>query len=319
MREANEEERELFVRYGSAASEAMLDYPCHFFRTPGCTGIIAYRIESQCAVVFGDPVCPANELSTLIQAFRQYCQEAQLHIIYITVSEAFAKWVQANCPIKFGVCEEFIFDPQVNPVFESHRLQHRVEKAAKHGLTFHEYKVHDKEIEQALLAIGEAWTKARKGPSLHLGHLNFFDGRLGKRWFYVKDGEQVTALAMLSRLDAQQGWLLKFFMTLPGAFSDTSEFLMISLLTQLKQEGCRFLTKGMAPVDTLNSVEGLGGYSKVAGWIYQMISSIFKFKKRKEYWYRYHPQSVPSYVMLSHSKMGWNEMRALLKVFRISY
>jgi lysylphosphatidylglycerol synthetase-like protein (DUF2156 family) len=318
LREASDEEKELFVRYGSAASEAMLDYPCHFFHIPDCIGIIAYRIESHCAVVFGDPICPVEELERLIQAFQEYCEAAKLNMIYITVSDSFAKWMQDRCAIKIEVCQEFTFNPQVNPIFESHRLQHRVEKAVKHGLTFHEYAAHDKKIEQALLAIGKEWSKARKGPSLHLGHLNFFEDRLGKRWFYVKDGEQITALAMLSRLDAQQGWLLKFFMSMPGVFHETSEFLMISLLTRLKQEGCQFLTKGMAPVDSLGSMEGLGLYAKAAKWTYQIISSIFKFKKRKEYWYRYHPHTSPSYVMLSQPKMGWNEMTALFKVFKIN-
>lgn len=318
MREANDEERELFVRYGSAASEAMLDYPCHFFRIPDCIGMIAYRIEFQCAIVFGDPICPSEEMIKLAETFHQYCRESQLHIIYITVSEAFAKWVQAYCAIVIGVCEEFIFNPQENPVFESHRLQHRVDKAIKHGLAFHEYVSYDGAVEEALLKIGMEWSKARRGPSLHLGHLNFFESRVGKRWFYVQDEKRITAMAMLSRLDAQKGWLLKFFMTLPGAFSDTSEFLMVSLLTRLKQEGCSFLTKGMAPTNGLGEVEGLG-CATLARWIYQRISSVFRFKKRKEYWHRYHPQTVPSYVLMSHPKIGWNEMRALIKVFRVSY
>jgi lysylphosphatidylglycerol synthetase-like protein (DUF2156 family) len=319
MRKPNEKERELFIRYGSAASEAMFDYPCDFFELPDCVGFIAYRPEHHCAIVFGDPICPKEELSNLTQAFQKHCLESDLNIIYITVSEAFTKEFEQDYPISIEVCEELLFDPQVNPVFESHRLQHRVEKALKHGLTFHEYLSHNPKIEQELMAIGEKWSHARKGLSLHLGHLDFFETTLGKRWFYVKEGDRITAMAMLSRLEAREGWLLKFFMTLPEVVHETSEFLMVSLLTTLKEEGCHFLTKGMAPMDDLGEVRGLGPFSKLARGVFHTISFFFKFKKRKEYWKRYHPCTVPSYVLLANSKIGLNEIRALIKVFRVSY
>ncbi|MBA2727349.1 MAG: hypothetical protein H0U49_04150, partial [Parachlamydiaceae bacterium] len=51
--EVLEEEKKLFIKYGRAASEAMFDFPCQFFRAPECLGIIPYRIESKCAVVIG--------------------------------------------------------------------------------------------------------------------------------------------------------------------------------------------------------------------------------------------------------------------------
>lgn len=123
-------------------------------------------------------------------------------------------------------------------------------------------------------------------------------------------------MAMLSQLKAQKGWLLKFFFTLPDAFSDTSEFLMISLLTTLKDENCSFLTKGMVPMDSIGEVQGLGYYSKFIRYIYQVIGYIFKFKKHKQYWERYHPQKTPSYLLFSNTKISFNEISALIKVFK---
>lgn len=319
MREPDAKERELFIQYGSSASEAMFDYPCHFFKAENCSGFIAYRIESQCAIIFGDPICPQEELIAISQAFHKFCHESHLNIIYVIVSKKFAKLLHGFCHITIEVCEELIFNPQVNPVDESHRLQHRMDKAIKHGLTFHEYIPLDKGIETSLIEIGEKWQKARKGPSLHLGHLNFFESYQGKRWFYVKDGEQITSMAMLSQLEAQKGWLLKFLITIPHAFHETSEFLMLSLLNTLQKENCHFLTKGMVPLDSLGEIKGLGYRSTFVKWIYQLISLIFKFRKRKEYWQRYYPQKVPSYLILTHPKIGFNEIKALWKVFKTNY
>lgn len=318
MKELNEKEKELFIRYGSAASEAMFDFPCHFFKTSDCSGFIPYRNEYNCAVVFGDPICPPDEVSKITGAFHKFCQDSNLSVIYIIVSEKFAKWAQSqHCNILIEVCEEFIFDPENDPCRMSKRLRHRVDKAIKHGLTVHEYVPFDEEIEKALKHVGEKWVEGRKGSQIYLGHLDFFENHLGKRWFYVKDGDRITSMIMLSKIEASDGWLLKFLMTLPDAFQDTSEFLMTSVLEILRKENCRFLTKGVVPANSLGEISGLGNFSKwVSRGNYKLISWIFKFKKRKAYWLRYNPKIAPAYLVMSRPKIGFNEIRALMKVFK---
>lgn len=310
-------ERELFTRYGSAGSEAMFDYPCYFFQIPHLMGMIAYRVEFKCAVVFGDPICPVDELMELVEAFHKYCREVRLNVIYVIVSEKFKKMIENRCKIFFQVCEEIILDPQFDQ-HSSHRMQNRMDKATKHGLSFHEYLPVNKELEKKLLEIGKEWQASIKGAHLFLGHLNFFESYIGKRWFYVQDGEDMTSMVMLSQINAQGGWLLKFLATVPDAFPGTSEYLMFSLLKKLREESCLFLTKGMLPVDSLNEIQGISNLSQFfLKKIYKLISLIFRFKKRKEYWQRYHPKYSPAYLIFLNSKIGFNEIRALKKIFQM--
>jgi lysylphosphatidylglycerol synthetase-like protein (DUF2156 family) len=318
MVEINEKEKQLFTRFGSAASEAMFDFPCHFFQTSNCTGMIAYRIESQCAIVFGDPICPPDETFRLAEAFHDFCDKSNLNVIYITVSQEFAKWsIAHSCQILIEVCEEIVFDPKNNPCLISHRLHHRVNKALKHGLTIHEYIPVDRDIEKALQEVGIKWEQGIKGPHLHIGHLNFFESYIGKRWFYVKDGEQITAMAMLSRLDIHQGWLLKFLAILPNTFPTTSEFLVTSILEILRKENCSFLSKGMVPLNYLGEMKGFGRFSRsFLRLIYITIIMVFRFKKRKQYWMRYHPKFESTYLIFRGKRIGFNEIRALRKAFR---
>lgn len=184
-------------------------------------------------------------------------------------------------------------------------------------MTFHEYFPTDKNLEKTLLELGDKWQKAIKGPHVHLGHLNFFENYIGKRWFYTKDGEQITSMVMLSRLEAKKGWFLKFLAVLPNVCHETSEFAMISLFQVLQKENCQFLTKGMMPLDDLGEIKGFGDSAKnVLKGIYKLLSMIFRFKKRREYWQRYSPQCVPAYLVFTNSKIGLNEIRALIKVFK---
>lgn len=322
--ETTNKEKPLLIAYGSAASEAMFDFPCNFFRLPDFQGAIPYRIESKCAIVFGEPLCPANERDSLVEAFHQHCHDANLKVIYLIVSENFARWAQNRyAKILIESCEELIIDPQQDPCLKSHRLKHRVEKAVKHGLTIHEYipSAHaDPEIEKALKHIAIKWQEAIKGPNIYLGHLEFFENYAGKRWFYVKDGKQITSMVMLSKLEAKNGWLLKFLITLPNAFHDTSEFLMTSMLEILRKENCCYLTKGVVPADLLKEIDGMSAFAqwnikcafKLAGWM-------FKFKKRKAYWLRYNPRIEPSYLLFENSHIGLNELKALIRVFRSNF
>ena len=174
IREITDKERDLFIRYGSAASEALFDFPCHFFRTPDCIGTVAYRVEFKCAIVFGGPICPPDETSTLIEAFHKFCQESDLNVIYIIISEEIAKSIKDyDGKILIEVCEELILDLEHDLCLSSKRLRHRVEKAWKHGLTMHEYIPFDAEIEDSLKQLGIKWQQAIKGPNIYLGHLTF--------------------------------------------------------------------------------------------------------------------------------------------------
>nr|MBA2729075.1 DUF2156 domain-containing protein [Parachlamydiaceae bacterium] len=307
-----------FIKYGRAASEAMFDFPCQFFRAPECLGIIPYRIESKCAVVIGDPICPPEEIHKLAKAFNEYCNKSNLNIIYIIVSEKFAKWaMSSHCNILIEICQEVIFDPQQDTRHVSKRIKHRVENSIKYGLKIHEYIPKDQSIENILNQIGSEWEKAIKGPNIYIGHLNFFESYLGKRWFYVKDGDEITSMAMLCRVESCDGWLLKFLITKPHVYHDTSEFLFISVLNILKEENCNFLTKGVLPLEHLGELSGLGPISKfLAKKIFKFVFTHYKFKTRNEYWLRHNPKSESAYLLFRNSYIGLNEIRALMKVMR---
>lgn len=127
-------------------------------------------------------------------------------------------------------------------------------------------------------------------------------------------------MVMLSKIEAYEGWLLKFLITAPDAFHDTSDFLMISVLEILRKENCRFLTKGMVPVNSLGEIRGLGYFNTlIAKGLYKIITRIFNFEKRKGYWLRYNPKIAPAYILFGRSNLGFNEIRALMKVFRTNH
>lgn len=308
-------------RWGSSASEAILDSPCHIFRTNDIDGFIGYCVESQCAIIYGDPICAPEEIPRLVEAFHRYCKENNLNMICIIASESFAKWaIQHLSNVMIEIGEEIIFNPRNDPTEGSkgHKLRHKVNHVLHLGLKVHEYTTNDPKLESAIQEMGDAWRKTRRGPQIYLGNLKFFEKRVGRRWFYVKDGDRILGAALLSKLEARKGWLLKFLIALPKAPAGTSELLMTSVLETLRGENCNFLTYGMVPAEHLGEIIGLGKWSSwLARTVFKMTKWIFKLNQRKMYWKKFHPKTEPTYILFSKQEVGLKEIRAIMKSLKI--
>lgn len=308
--------------WGGSISEAAFDLDCEFFKVPHIPGFIAYRINSNCAVTFGDPICPTHLRQDLAKSFSLFCIEKGYQYIFISASKEFSEWALHNiCNIKIEVGEEINFDPFNNPQEgpKGNRLRNKIHHAQHIGLTVHEYITENIDLEKEILEVGKEWLKGRKGPQIYLGSLNFFKDKIDKRWFYVKDKDQhVIGMALLSRLDLHQGWLIKFLVTIPKAPRGASELLMITILDILKKENCHFCTYGMIPLESLGEITGLGSISK---WIikrfFTLAKIIFHLEQRKLYWQKFQPTTTPTYILFSSPRIGFKEIKALMNALKV--
>ena len=310
-------------RWGCSVSEAVLDSHFHYFLTPNIEGFIGYRAESGNAVVIGDPICPIEDMPCLTRDFHCYCQEKKMNIIYMIASESFAKWLiqQRHCNVMVEIGEELIFDPQYDPREGPHgsKLRNTVNHAHHLGLTVNEYLSHDVNLEHAIQQAGIEWLQGRRGPQIHLTDLDFFDIRTGKRWFYVKNATHMMGIALISKIEARQGWLLKSLIAVPGAPRGTSELLMTKVLDTLRGEDCHFLTYGIVPAKDLGEITGLG---KCSTWLlkngYKMVKWIFKLDQRQIYWQKFHPRAERNYLLFSQPYIDFQGVRSIFKSLKIN-
>lgn len=314
---------QLIHRWGCPISETVLD-SCNYFFTPEIEGFIGYRIAHQTAIVLGDPICASEKKIQLATAFQKYCQDNQLSCIYFIVSQDFAKSaMQLQSKIMIEIGDEIFFNPMIDPTIghKGVKLRNKIHHAWNEGLVFKEYDSHDPKLEEEMLQLGQTWVKARRGPQIYLGDLNFFENRVGKRWFYLHDKEQkIVAMALLSELEAYEGWLLKFLIASPNAPRGTSELLMVSLLEILRQEECRFLTYGIVPGDHLGEATGLGKFNMfIVKGVFKIAKWIFRLSQRKIYWQQFHPYFKGSYLLFNSSSIGIKEIRALASAMKIDF
>lgn len=312
-------------RYGSAASDAILDPICKVFNLPDIDGVIGYRVDSSCAIVYGDPVCSIADTPALVKAFHDYCQKNKLNVLYIMTSERFAKWAMQDCCkaiIEFG--EELVIDPHNDPKARhgthASLVRRKVRHALKEGVEIKEYLPSDNAVEQAIESVSEQWLNARRGPQVHISHVYPFANRKGKRWFYAKKDDRIVGVVLLNQLEQRKGWLLNHLMHAPDAPHGTPEILLTTALDTLAQEDCHFVSFGPVPSEKIGEIKGM---SKISGdfarMLYRASYRLFRLSGRKVFWDKFHPDKERSYLVLSKPHVGFREFKALVHALNIRF
>ncbi|MCX6991130.1 MAG: phosphatidylglycerol lysyltransferase domain-containing protein [Chlamydiae bacterium] len=311
-----------YVRcWGGPASITFLDSAYQFFSDPAIDGVIGYREEYSCAVVMGDPLTTQENKIPLAKAFKEFCKQKNLPIIYVTVSESFA--IKAFSVISgslIEVVDELILDPQNDPKIGSkgRLLRGKVSQGIRFGLTAHEYTSYNERVEEELEEVGRSWLKAREGPQIYLAPVNLFSSRIGKRYIYAKYQDKIIGVILLHQIEASHGWLLQLLLATPDAPNGTSEFLVSSVIDILKEEGCHYLSFGSAQKPEIGLIKGLNKASVFLARLgYKAAKKIFPLYGRRKYWEKFSPSKAPSYVLFENSRISFKEIGAIMKALNV--
>lgn len=313
----------LIHQYGGPASNAFFDEGFNIFTSPTVEGIIGYRVVSDCAIVYGDPLCSQDNLTTLTSEFEQFCKQHKYPLIYLITSQNFSKWALENgrAHAKIEVGEELFLVPSELPKqgHNARTLRNKVKHAQKEGLTFHEYHDNDPDMEKAIEKASHEWLKGRSGPQIYLSHVHLFEDKASGRWFYVKQNDNIAGVLFLNKLGSKNGWLLDRLMPLPDAPGGTSEMLVIETLQQLEKEGCQYISFGIATGDHLGEIVGLGKCSTwLARNVFRAANRAFHLDNRKKYWSKYDPQSTPVSALFKDPHVKLKTVFALSKALNVS-
>jgi lysylphosphatidylglycerol synthetase-like protein (DUF2156 family) len=314
----------LVRRFGGCCSDAVLDPSCQVFRDPFIDGFIGYRLEASRAVVYGDPICQWEETPRLIQAFTKFChQKGYKNIIYVITSEKFCQWAMQNvchASIEFG--QELFMDPHDDPRAKTgvnaSLVRRKVRHAQKEFVTVEEYIPSNFMIEAQMEEAAKLWLKGRRGVQVHISHIHLFDNRMGKRWFYAKQGDRITGVVVLNELQSRQGWLINRLMHIPGAANGTPELLLTTVIDTLAKENCHYITFGAVTTGELGKLEGLGSLSKnLAKFSFNIARRFFHLDGKIKFWEKFDPKREFAYLLFTNPTIGIGDIWALMHALNI--
>lgn len=310
-------------RFGNSSSIALFDPACQFFSVPTIDGLIGYRLEAKCIVVFGDPLCAAPDAHQLTDCFHQFCKKKSKNVVYLGATERFMQGVlERMCHTAIEIGDEIVINPQYDPLAQTgqnaRRLRNKYNHAQNSGIIVKEYKDSDPSIEQSMKEIADNWIAGRKGPQLYLSEINIFADPEHKRWFYAEQQGRIIAVVYVNRLDMYNGWVLNRFMLAPDVPYGSSEYIVLSLMSLLRAEGCPFFSIGTTPASNIGRIHGLGKMSK---WVlcnaYKFAKKILHLNSRQRYWDKFQPTRAASFLLFSKTRIGVREIIGILKAVNI--
>ena len=316
---------QLVRKWGGMNTDGVLDYHCKHFTIPNVEGFIGYRHEGSNAVVFGDPICDPHNKPTLALAFQEYCKKARMGVVYAIASEEFSNWGVENLSgilIEFG--QKFILNPMKNPLNNTGSkavlVRKKIKQAFKDGAVAHEYTETNPLLEKEIEAVANAWLHGRKGPQIYLSHVQLFDDKHGKRWFYAEKDGRVVGFLVLNALQSHQGWLLNHVMIVADAPRGVSELLIITALETLEKENCEFVLVGPTAAHELGKIKGL---SKIASlfprFIYSCAMKVFKHLTGQEiFWEKFHPIVESTYLLFPKKNLTPFSIKSLFQALNVS-
>lgn len=310
-------------KWGYMISDAVLDPDALIFNAVDCEGLIGYRLESGCAVVIGDPVCPEEEMERLVRRFHQFCKENGWSVIYLIASQKFKDWAMGKVchgAIEFG--QELFVDPsevkKENGKHKGRHLRYKLRRAANEGVTVFEHSTYDLDKENEMERVKNEWLKNREGFQFYISPIYLFTNRLGKRWFYAEYNGEVVAVLLLNELQARGGWIVNRYMTTEKSPVGTIELLLSTAIDTLKEEGSHFFSFGPVEAEKLGKIQGL---SVISAWIaqglFKLALKFFNMGGRRGFWERFHPKAIDCYILFDKSNVGLKEMLALIRAMRV--
>lgn len=309
-------------KWGHASSVTVLDSVCDIFRMPDREGIIGYRSCYGCNVAFGDPICLPEDTLKFAQAFKEFSASEGKSVIYLTATENFTKLLfQHFGGALINVAEELYLDPEFFPKQGSkgRLLRKKMNHAKNEGVSVKEYRYNDPHSQKELEEVAASWLKGRHGPQIYFAHLDLFEDKLEKRWFYAEKDQQLVGTALLYRLNAQNGWLLHMLMPIPDAPNGTSEYLVLEIMDQLTKESCHYLSFSSTPSELLGEIQGMSKFAEATTrFLFKSTKNFFGLDGRRNYWKKFDPQSAPTYLYSSKPRLGFKEVMAMLKALNIS-
>jgi len=312
---------ELVRKWAESNADSLLEKTTKIFSVPHIEGVIGYRTSLGYAIVYGDPVtAPFNKIPLALE-FEKFCQSQRLKIIYVVVSEEFAKLAVNNfsfSSIEFGL--KFVLDPFKYKKFKTTLLRKKIRQSSNKGVLVSEYTGSIPEIEHAIKDIATEWSQSRKGIQLYLANPVLFTNNLGKRWFYAEQNGKIIGFLLLSHIQAHQGWLISSVMISKQSPSGVSEHLITSALEILEKEQCRFVLIGPVPASELGEIIGLSRtFTSLARLIYKFIKKICRLDGHEIFWGKFEPTLTSSYLLFPKTRFRISGVLSLLHAFNITF
>jgi len=300
---------ELLRRHGGSHLSWMTTWPGHsrWFSAAG-TGFVAYRVVSGVAVTTSDPVCPPEQMDSVVLEFADFCTAHGWTPCFYSVTEAVRSATAALRWEELQVAEETVL-ALGQLAFTGKKFQDvrtAMNRAHKDGITAEwiSYPQAPLVITDQITAISEEWVADKGIPEMGftLGGVTELDDSQ-VRCLVAVDADRtvhgVTSWLPVHRDAVVVGWTLDFMRRRTDGFRPSMEFLIASAALLVQAEGAEFLSLSGAPLARIERVGGGAGDGTVQRLLEVLgrtLEPVYGFRSLLAFKSKFAPEHVPLYM-----------------------
>lgn len=259
-------------------------------------GFIAFAVVKRIAICIGNPVCPPGKSQEMLSEFRNYCRREHMKICFSSVSEEFAQMAEIDGFVKALYGQEAVLGLETYDIecSKTAKLRQKVRRAERAGIVVVEYKpelLRDEELENKIHDVSRDWFEQKEEMmTFAFGDLNF-DRPLGRRYFVACDEEKnVSAVLMFSPYADRKGYFLDVMRRKQESVPGVMEYAIISAAMKMKDEGCLWVSLGLAPLSGLEELgERRNTLERLFYSVYQHGNTTYDFQSLYQYKLKFNP------------------------------
>ncbi|KAL3428842.1 hypothetical protein BDV09DRAFT_181375 [Aspergillus tetrazonus] len=316
---ATEQDAErLALEYGLPSQMGLLDPSYSIFINEQRSGGVCFKIFNKVAVVLGDPLCHATQISALMAEFRLYRRRKRWRVSFLGAGKGLVEYSTSakegtSTILQFG--HNRVLNPLTNEVIHETSgkrilTQNRqLLNSSKGGLSLDIYAPSaqgtDYRLEWELSTIYHDWCIARNATKKPQAFITEYDPFLIPTlmtYIYARDSHgRVLGFAALRWVGMKGGYHVDPCIAAPGARRVITDLLLFASMAYLRQQGVSYLSVGYEPSESLAGISGLWGpLAPLTDRLYQFTFHRLPISGKRAYFDKFRPddaQSEPVYLI----------------------
>lgn len=272
----------------------------HYFFSTDFKAFLAYRVQNQVAVCLGDPVGHDGSIENLLINFKSYCQQHKYLIIFIQTNSKYLELYRNHRFNNLLIGSDAVIDLDIffNKTIHNKYFRNIVNRFEKNKFELKTYlPPHSKKVISEVSKISKSWLTLphRKEWSFLTGKLN--EDYLNQVPLFILYNESRKPLAFINQLPSNKPGVatIDLMRHLSNSPPNSMDYLFISFMKLLYEDGYKYFNLGMSPLD--GSISKSERLAIVLRQIYKLNNKFIGFKGLHQYKSKYKPAWEPRYVI----------------------
>ena len=245
----------LLRRYGWNATAYQIRNPgIDLWFPPEGDAVIGYMRRAGVRVVAGAPVCAAERLEPVADAFAAEARRKGERVCYFgAAGRVFTLLAPRPDHSVVALGAQPIWDPQRWPEQAAMRSSRRAQlaRARNKGVSVTEWPWRDAQDHPELRRVLDEWLSRKPLPSMHfLVEPQTLSALADKRIFVAARAGHALGFVTLAPIPTREGWLTEQFVRGSGAPNGTVELMVDAAARAVARDGARYLTMGLVPLSS---------------------------------------------------------------------